>query len=231
MLVLFNRAFAGMVTDEEQDVVPRAVRGVGALIVCGCGGSRSVCHAGVRGSGGVRDLTSTLVSAIMGLAVLATVRPRRWHLLGLLVCASVYFTWMYHDTAVLNRMGAKVEALVKDLTYGRRVTETIWAPDDSRIGFINHIVDRACIGRCFTYSNYEPSSGQFRVRVREGSPIVTDVPELTEAMESGEYTVQAKDLPMTEIYQCDEKDLTKLCSRELSAGEQNGRLGYHPPKD
>jgi hypothetical protein len=173
----------------------------------------------------------TLVSAIMGLAVLAAVRPRRWHLLGLLVCASVYFTWMYHDTAVLNRMEAQVEALVKDLPYGRRVTETIWAPDDSRIGFVNHIVDRACIGRCFTYSNYEPSSGQFRVRVREGSPIVTDVPELTEAMESGEYTVQAKDLPMTEIYQCDEKDLTKLCSRELSAGEQNGRLGYHPPKD
>jgi len=173
----------------------------------------------------------TLVSAIMGLAVLATVRPRRWHLLGLLVCASRYFTWMYHDTATLNGMEEQAEALVKDLPYGRRVTETIWAPDDSRIGFINHIVDRACIGRCFTYSNYEPSSGQFRVRVREGSPIVTDVPELTEQMESGEYAVQAKDLPMTEIFQCDEKDLTKLCSRELSAGEPNGRVGYHPPKD
>jgi len=32
------------------------------------------------------------------------------------------------------------------------------------VQFIAHSVDRACIGHCFSYSNYEPSSGQFRVR-------------------------------------------------------------------
>jgi hypothetical protein len=43
--------------------------------------------------------------------------------------------------------------------------------------------------------------------------------------------VQDEDLPMKEIYQCDVKDLTKLCIRDLAAGELNGRLGYKPPAD
>ena len=48
-------------------------------------------------------------------------------------------------------------------------------------------------------------------------------------MESGFYVVRQEDLPMNEIYQCDDKDLSKLCIRELSAGEENGRIGYRPP--
>jgi len=47
-------------------------------------------------------------------------------------------------------------------------------------------------------------------------------------MEAGEYEVQSSDLPMAQIYQCNDKDLTKLCIRQLTAGETNGRIGYHP---
>jgi hypothetical protein len=43
--------------------------------------------------------------------------------------------------------------------------------------------------------------------------------------------VQPEDLPMAEIYQCDDHDLTQLCIRQLSAGEANGRIGYHPPRE
>jgi hypothetical protein len=50
-------------------------------------------------------------------------------------------------------------------------------------------------------------------------------------MESGEYVVQPSDLPMAQIYQCDESDLTRLCLRQLAAGEPNGRIGYHPPNE
>lgn len=35
-----------------------------------------------------------------------------------------------------------------------------------------HVVDRACIGRCCSYANYEPSTGQFRVHAEAGNPIV-----------------------------------------------------------
>jgi hypothetical protein len=112
------------------------------------------------------------------------------------------------------------------------VTATIWAPPDSRVPFIVHMVDRACIAKCFSYQNYEPPSGQFRVRVDEGgSPLNTDDSDASQQMEAGEYIVQPADLPMAQIYQCDEDDLTRLCVRQLTAGETNGRIGYHPPKD
>ena len=49
-------------------------------------------------------------------------------------------------------------------------------------------------------------------------------------MNEGRYVVQVADLPMAQIYQCDENDLDRLCIRDLAAGEINGRIGYHPPR-
>jgi hypothetical protein len=171
----------------------------------------------------------TSITAVTGLCMLGHMRPRAWHLAGFALLAAFFFVFLYRDTATLNRMEQQAESLVSPLPYGRRVTETIGAPAESRVFFINHMVDRACIGRCFTYSNYEPSFGQFRVRVRPGSPIVTDSPQASKAMEDGTYVVRPEDLPMSQIYQCDQNDLTRLCIRDLTAGEKNGRLGYRPP--
>ena len=137
---------------------------------------------------------------------------------------------LYQDTGVLNQMEAQTERLVSTLPYGQRVLATIGVPPESRIPFVFHIVDRACVGRCFSYGNYEPSSGEFRVRVRPGSPIATASAGDAEAMASGEYEVQEEDLPIVQIYQCDENVLTKLCMRELSAGEMNGQIDYDPPR-
>jgi hypothetical protein len=110
------------------------------------------------------------------------------------------------------------------------VVETIkLPPGSSRLGFVNHIVDRACIGKCYAYANYEPSAQQFRIRVRPGSPIVSASADDVNDMEDGFYVVRAADLPIHQIYQCDVDDLSKLCIRDLSAGEANGRLGYRPP--
>jgi hypothetical protein len=100
---------------------------------------------------------------------------------------------------------------------------------DSRIPFIGHAVERACIGHCFSYANYEPASGEFRVRVRKGSPVATASTDDAEDMASGEYEVDDSDLPIKQIYQCDEKDPAKLCVRDLAAGETNGRMGIKPP--
>jgi hypothetical protein len=171
----------------------------------------------------------TCVTAVLGLCVLGYVKPRLWHLIGFAACASIFFAWTYQDTGTLNDMEGQVERMVRSLPYGRRVIETINPRDDSRLSFINHIVDRACIGKCFAYSNYEPSARQFRIRAKPGSPIVTDSVEDSGNMETGFYIVRREDLPMNQIYQCDEKDLSKLCIRELSAGEENGRIGYRPP--
>jgi hypothetical protein len=180
---------------------------------------------------GALAIRLTTVSAAMGLCVLAFMRPRKWHAIGFGIIAVVFFTFLYQDTAILNRMEAQIERLVAGLPSGERVTASIWAPADSRIPFLQHMVDRACIGKCFSFENYEPASKQFRVRVEEGSPLAVDDSDTSQEMEAGEYVVQSSDLPMAQIYQCNDMDLTELCIRQLAVGETNGRIGYHPPRD
>jgi hypothetical protein len=165
----------------------------------------------------------TTVSAVLGLGVLACVRLGKW-VFGILVAfAIIFFAFLYQDTAALNRLEANARALVSKLPPGQRVLATIEAPEDSSLPFINHTVDRACVERCYSYGNYEPASQQFRVRVREGSPIATADADESEQMASGEYKVRPDDLPIFEIFQCDPNNPYKLCLRALAAGELNGR--------
>jgi hypothetical protein len=158
--------------------------------------------------------------------VLGSVLPRTWLLAGISAFAAIFFALQYRDTRVLNEMEEQAEGLVSKLPFGWRVSYTLDLKKQSRVNF-RHFVDRACIGKCFAYSNYEPGSGQFRLRVLPGgSPIVTD-PRLALAMEFGEYVVRSADLPMAQVYQPDEADLTKLAIYALTVGEKNGRLGHH----
>jgi hypothetical protein len=173
----------------------------------------------------------TAITAIFGICVLACLKPRKWHLAGFGACAVVFFVFLYQDTLALNRMESNVERLVDSIPFGTRVIASIWAPPGSRISFIGHIADRACIGHCFSYANYEPASGQFRIHARPGNPVVGALDDDTEDMQAGEYEVQDEDLPIKQIFQCDENDLTKLCIRDLASGEKNGRLGYKPPSN
>ena len=170
----------------------------------------------------------TSISGIFGFCILGCLKPRRWHLAGFGACALFFFGFLYQDTGWVNRLEANAEKLVSELAPGTRVISTIWAPTGSRIRFIGHAVERACIGHCFSYANYEAASGEFRVRVRKGSPVATASTDDAEDMASGEYEVDDTDLPLKQIYQCDEKDLTRLCIRDLEAGEINGRIGYKP---
>jgi hypothetical protein len=88
-------------------------------------------------------------------------------------------------------------------------------------------VDRACIMRCFSYGNYEPSTGLFRVRATPGNPYVVSSYNDAVDMENGEYTVQLEDLPAYQIYQCSPSG-ADLCIRPVEAGEDNDRTGVHP---
>jgi len=170
----------------------------------------------------------TSLTAIVGLCILGAVTPRKWIFGGLSAIAVAFFALQYQDTAILNRMEQRAETLVAGLPYGSKVSYTIDFDDSSRINS-RHFVDRACIGHCFAYSNYEPGSKQFRVRVApQGSSIVSsDGFDL----EHGVYLVHEQDLPLYQIYQPDESDLTRLAIRSLSAGERNGRIGHQQPED
>ena len=168
----------------------------------------------------------TSVTALLGLCILGAVAPRKWILGGISAIALIFFAMQYHDTGVLNSMEQQAETLVASLPNGSKVSYTIDLGDTSRVNS-RHFVDRACIGHCFAYSNYEPGSKQFRVRLSPtGSSIVSSAGF---DLEHGIYVVREQDLPLYQIYQPDDADLTKLAIRPLSAGEQNGRIGHHPP--
>lgn len=168
----------------------------------------------------------TSVSAVLICCLLGAMRPRRWHLVATAAIAAVFFTFVYRDTAVANRMEAQAEKLVRTLPKNSRVMATIDPPDESRI-LIQHMIDRACVGYCFSYGNYEPSTGVFRVRSTPGNPYVLNDYERAVDMEDGDYSVQPRDLPVYQVYQCDATG-THLCIRPLEAGEDNDDMGVHP---
>jgi hypothetical protein len=61
------------------------------------------------------------------------------------------------------------------------------------------MIDRACIGRCYSYANYEPSTAQFRVRVNAPNPIVTPEYADSSGMQMGMYVVKESDLPLYQL--------------------------------
>lgn len=168
----------------------------------------------------------TSVSAALVCCMLGAMRPSKWHLAGSAAIAVVFFSFVYQDTAVFSRMERQTEQLVSTLPPNQRVLATILAPSGSRIS-IQHMIDRACIGRCFSYGNYEPASSDFRVRALPGNPYVMSRSEDTDAMEEGSYVVKPEDLPAYQVYQCDASG-TLLCISPLKAGEENDTLGVHP---
>ncbi len=133
----------------------------------------------------------------------------------------VFFVFLYQDTAIVNRMEAQAVQLVSKLPRNQRVLATIDPFPGSRI-LNQHIIDRACIGRCFSYGNYEPGSRVFRVRATPRNPYVLDSYELATETEEGDYLVEPSDLPLHEVYQCSENG-TELCMRPLKAGEYNDK--------
>lgn len=161
----------------------------------------------------------TTISAALAFCVLGAMRPKRWHLAATGAIALVFFAFLYQDTARVNRLERQIVQLVSKLPPNQRVMGTILPPDDSRV-LIQHILDRACIGRCFSYGNYEPSSEDFRVRAQPGNPYVLTDFDLAASTESGDYKVQPKDLPLYQVYDCSD-DGNKLCIAALHAGEEN----------
>jgi hypothetical protein len=106
--------------------------------------------------------------------------------------------------------------VVGQLPPGQRVVSVLADPE-SRIRSLAHAVDRICLGRCFSYANYEPSTAQFRVRAyRENSFVVSDYGE-SWSIQTGGYVVKARDLPMYNIDLC-ERGSAQICVAPLRAG-------------
>jgi hypothetical protein len=163
----------------------------------------------------------SLPAALMLCVSLASVRPSRWQAGGLLAAAVLFFSFLFADTHALNGLEREMERVVDRIPASQRVVSALCEPG-SRVDPLGHMVDRVCVGRCFSYANYEPSTTQFRVRANPGNGAVTSSYGDSYALQAGAYRVRPTDLPLYEIYFCRENAL-ELCVRPLKAGDMSGR--------
>jgi len=106
--------------------------------------------------------------------------------------------------------------LVAQIPPGQRVVSMLAEPN-SRVNSLAHLIDRVCIGRCFSYANYEPSTAAFRVRADRQNSIVAWQYAQSWGMQAGGYVVLPRDLPLYNIDLCDPAG-SKLCIASLQAG-------------
>ncbi len=165
----------------------------------------------------------SLICAVAACGVLTAVQPRRLPHAFSAVIAAGYFALNYVDTAALNRLEARVGALLDNVGREERVMSTLQFGGQgtgARVLF-HHVVDRQCIGRCWSYGNYEPATQHFRVRAEPGNRIVATTKRDVDDMWGGGYVVKPEDLPAWQIYHPDD-DWTEVAIRPLAAGEKNG---------
>jgi hypothetical protein len=149
-------------------------------------------------------------------AILGGVRIRPFERGVLLALALVFFAFLYRDERSLNALEDRFDAAVAQLPPRQRVVSAINDPN-LRINAVTHMIDRACIDRCFSYGNYEPSTAQFRIRTTGASPLIVSTYKDSWALQSGGYIVRARDVP---LYQLDLDEQGRLILRSLKAGDR-----------
>jgi hypothetical protein len=159
----------------------------------------------------------SLAAGLSMCALLAAASATRLTKVALAVVAVSFFGLLYTDERKLNSMEDRLDAAVGTLPQGQRVVAIL--PDRSLYSLcFHHDLHRACIGHCFSYANYEPSSRQFRIRAAPGNGIVLDELADVDAVGSGTYVVKSRDLPIYLVYPCG-LGLTEVCLRPLQLGE------------
>ena len=102
-------------------------------------------------------------------AMASAPRPPKYARGFAVVVAILFFGLLYRDDAILNGYEDRMTAAVAHLK-GQRVV-TGMADPALRVNVFTHMIDRACLGVCYSYGNYEPSTDQFRVRGAGGKSV------------------------------------------------------------
>jgi len=150
--------------------------------------------------------------------MLAAAPPHRGSRFAQGALAIVFFAFLFRDELVFNRLEERIRNVVDKLPAGQRVVLGIDDPS-LRMNAVTHLIDRACLGHCYSYANYEPSTWQFRVHATGPNPYVAWTYEDSWKIQNGYYVVRPTDLPMYQVVMDAEG---KLGVRELPAGEPCG---------
>ena len=159
-------------------------------------------------------------------ALLARARPVRAVRAAIVLVAALYFGFLYRDERALNAFEDRMQDTVARLAPGLRVVSGIDDPQ-LRVNALTHMIDRECLGRCFSYANYEPSTAQFRIRVTGRSPLVADNYVKSFELQRGTYVPKQRDLP---LYKLDLEN-GRMVVRELKAGAPCGSKSWKALQD
>ena len=131
-------------------------------------------------------------------ALLAAARPRAIQRYAMTLVAVIFFGFLYRDEKTLNALEDRFDGVISQIPAGRRIVSGI---DDPFLNVfaVTHMIDRVCLGRCFSYANYEPSTGQFRIRTVADNPYVTARYDDSWRMQNGSYVVKDRDLPLLQV--------------------------------
>jgi hypothetical protein len=156
-------------------------------------------------------------------ALLACARPRRFERGAIVAIAVIFFAFLYRDEHALNSFEDRMQETVAALPAGQRVISAIDDPG-LRVDALAHTIDRVCIGRCYSYVNYEPSTAQFRIRAEAENPYVASSYLDSWLMQAGMYVVNDRDLP---LYQVDLDASGQMVVKSLRAGEACGSTKWN----
>ena len=167
----------------------------------------------------------SLAVAVLYCALAAAAPARKWLAAGMAAVAVVFFCFVYQDESALNRVEDRMERAVEQLPPRQRVVSAVMDPNLRQFSLL-HVIDRVCVDRCFSYANYEPSVGQFRVRAERENGIVAPDFHDSWAMQAGGYVVKARDLPLYRIDLCG-AGKRDLCAAPVAAGVTLQRTWLH----
>jgi hypothetical protein len=154
---------------------------------------------------GMLPMRLSITVAICLLALVAKVAVPRWVLPAFAGCMLIFGWMIYRDTAAYNRLEDKLTAEIERSARGQRVVPAVQPlthQDYLQIDLANHLIDRVCVGRCFSYANYEPSTEVFRVRATGPNAAVLNEYGDSLSVQYGDYRAKAKDLPLLQATVC-----------------------------
>jgi hypothetical protein len=160
----------------------------------------------------------SLAVAICLCVALSAVNLGRPMKVAMAALAVLFFGLVWKDEGALNRFEDRLQAALATVPYGQRVAAPADYPD-LRVNALAHMIDRACIGKCYSFGNYEPSTAQFRVRAIAENTIVTARYADSYALQTGTYRVKPSDAP---LYVLRADSSGQLILKPLAAGEVCG---------
>jgi hypothetical protein len=146
------------------------------------------------------------------------IKPAREVVVSSSVTAVAFFAFLFVDYRAFNTMEAEVTRVVRTAPERSRVVAAV-LDRRVRLNAMANVADRACIGHCFSYANYEAPSRAFRVRLRQGNQVNVPSVAVSQAIGRGEHVVTTDEDPIYAVCECDSANAT-LCLRTLHAGER-----------